>query len=146
MCVDFRNLNAATVPMKFPLQNYHSILDRLGGNTIFATIDFRSGFLQIPLDEASISLTAFSTHDGLYEHTWMPFGLMNAPAFFQRTVQLALGDLVAVICEVFIDDIIVYASTAEHFLNNLQQVLENLWVVLVINYLACMRLLRNKLF
>ena len=41
---------------------------------------------QIPLPEEHRWLTAFVTHDGLYEWLQMPFGLKNAGATFVRAV------------------------------------------------------------
>jgi len=45
---------------------------------------------QIPLAEEHRWLTAFVTHDGLYEWLRMPFGLQNAGATFVRAVRSML--------------------------------------------------------
>ena len=125
-CVDYRLLNENTVPLKFPLQNYRSILDRLVGNSLYATLDLRQGFHQVPMHESSIPLTAFATPDGLYEYRRMPMGLMNAPAYFQQVMTDVLSDYLGVGVEVFIDDIIVYAPNAEAFVKMLRQVFQRL--------------------
>jgi hypothetical protein len=54
-------------------------------------------------------------------------GLKGAPAFFQHAMQhKVLADLLYTVCEVYLDDIIVYAETEEEFLANLQKVLQRL--------------------
>ena len=126
MCVDYRELNKVTVDMKFPLRNIQSILERLAGQAIYATLDLRQGFHQIPLSEESIPLTAFATEDGLFEYTKMPFGLKNAPSVFQKIISDVLEGLIGKACEVFIDDIVVYGKSEQEFLDNLNQVLQRL--------------------
>ena len=123
-CVDYRDLNKATVDLKYPLQNYRDILGRLSGNSVFATLDLRQGFLQIGVSPKSVPYTAFATPDGLYEYVRMPFGLKNAPSYFQKIISDVLHELIGVCCEVFIDDIIVYGATQSKFLANLARVFQ----------------------
>lgn len=123
-CIDYRELNSATVDLKFPLQNYRAILDRMKGQRVFGIIDLRQGFHQIPLDPESRRLTAFATPDGLHEYLRMPMGVKNAPSYFQKVMMDILQDLVGVSCEVFIDDIIVYGRDQREFLDRLRTVLE----------------------
>src|SRR3546814_4133109 len=101
-------------------------LERIAGNRVFATLDLKAGFHQMPLAESSHPVTAFSTPSGLFEFCRGPFGLKNAPPFFQRTMGAVLRGLVGVCCEVFVDDIVVYAADVEEFLINLRAVLGRL--------------------
>lgn len=70
--------------------------------------------------------TAFTTHKGLYQFKVLPFGLCNAPATFQRLVNLVLGIFQWQKCLCYLDDIIVFGDTFELALENLQSVFNSL--------------------
>ncbi|GKT31630.1 hypothetical protein ADUPG1_002081, partial [Aduncisulcus paluster] len=104
MCIDFRKLNEVTVPYQHPLPRMDDTLDFLAGSRIFCTLDLSQGFHQVPLEPSSQPLTAFCTDRGIYEYTKMPFGLINAPAHFQWTMNRILAGLIGTRCVVYIDD------------------------------------------
>ncbi len=110
-CVDFRKVNEITIPDSYPMQNIEDILSRLGKANWFTTIDLEKGFFQIPLAPDDREKTAFSTHQGLFQFTVMPFGLRNAPATFQRFMDGVLGDAARKWAEPFFADIIIYSET-----------------------------------
>jgi len=58
-CVDYIALNAKTPLDGFPIPQVQDILTSLYWATIFSTLDLRSGYWQVGMDEASISKTAF---------------------------------------------------------------------------------------
>ena len=120
LCVDYRILNDATSPLKFPLPNLLGILERLSKKWWFATMDLKSGYHQVPIAMDSQKYTSLVTEFGQYEFTRVPF------AFFQWTMTRVLHGLVHEICEVYIDDIIVFGTDAESFLRNLWIILEHL--------------------
>ena len=125
-CVDYRQLNKATVDMKFPLQNTRSILERMSGHQVFGTLDLRAGFHQMPLAPESQAYTAFATPRGLFEFRRVQFGLKNGPAHFQFIMSRVLNGLLGRICEVYIDDLIVYAHDMTEFESRLREVLQRL--------------------
>ncbi len=118
-CVDYRKLNAVTKKDKYPLPR---IDDCLGGNKYFSTFDLASGYWQIPVNEADQEKTAFISHTGLYEFNVMPFGLVNAPATFQRFMDRCLAGLKWRSLLVYLDDIIVFSKDVQTHLQDLQEV------------------------
>ncbi len=80
--IDYRELNKETIPDRLPLPVISDVLQSLGSSNkffFFSTIDIKSAFWQIELDEASHPLTAFSTPTGHYQFCRMPFKLSNSP-------------------------------------------------------------------
>lgn len=117
MCVDFRPLNKITIRDNYPLPLIDDCLERMEGKCYFSLLDLKSGFHQVKMAPDSVSLTAFVTPSGQYEYLRMPFGLRNAPAVFQRFINLVLRPFIdegSVI--VYIDDIAIATRTIpEHF-------------------------------
>ena len=106
----------------------YELLQRIGRKKpkFFAVIDFTSGYHQAPIAEDTIPYTAFITHRGVYEWVRLPMGLKGAPSYFQREVASILGGLIGIVCELYLDDLIIYASTEEEFIQNLRSILERL--------------------
>jgi len=111
MVIDYRALNEKTIGDAYPLPNITEILDQLGSAKYFSVFDLASGFHQIPMHEAHAKKTAFSTPHGHYEFNRMPFGLKNAPATFQRLMDQVLSGLQGIELFVYLDDIVLYASS-----------------------------------
>lgn len=121
-CIDFRKLNDITRKDNHPLPRIDTLLEKFRESKWFSTLDMASGYWQIEMEEKDIEKTAFITHEGLYEFVVMPFGLCNAPATFQRTMQIVLGDLFYTVAPVYIDDIIVHSVTFKEHLEILEEV------------------------
>ena len=123
-CIDYRVLNSVTKPDVFPLPRINDLLDQLGKSKYYTTLDLASGYWQIKVNTNSQEKTAFATHQGLFEFRVMPFGVMNAPAVFQRLMQRVLSGLQFV--SVYLDDVIVYSETLEEHVSHLRTVFERL--------------------
>lgn len=123
LCVDYRALNRRTKKDHYPLPLIEDQLDRLSGNTLFVSLDLASGYYQIPIEEKSQDKTAFVTPDGQFEFTRMPFGLVNAPSVFQRTINKILSDAKSKYALVYMDDVLVPARSFEEGMSRLEEVL-----------------------
>ena len=126
LCIDYRKLNNVTKKDCYPLPRISDMLETLSGSQWFSSLDLASGFWQVELDprdrEKSTSITKFRT----YEFTVMPFGLCNAPATFQRLMDIVFRDILWQFVVVYIDDINIGSKTFEEHLLHLSQVFERL--------------------
>ncbi|UYV82343.1 hypothetical protein LAZ67_21001753, partial [Cordylochernes scorpioides] len=137
-CVDYRRLNKMTKKDVYPLPRIDDALDTLSGSRYFSTMDMRSGYWQIEVDDKDREKTAFITPDGLYEFNVMPFGLCNAPATFERMIDNVLRGLKWDMCLCYLDDIVVYGSTFKEHLTRLHKVLRCIQQAgLCLNYKKC---------
>ena len=126
-CVDFCQLNAATVKDAHPLPRINDLLDALHGAKWFSILDLKSGYWQVPITEQDKAKTAFRTSSGqLFEFNQVPFGLCNAPATFSHLMDRVLAGLHWETCLFYLDDIIVFSSTWEEHLARLREVFERL--------------------
>ena len=129
LVIDFKNLNLVSEKESgWGIPNIKDILVRLGEQKsgYFCKLDLTAGFHQTPISEDSRIYTAFKTSwGGLYEWCRLPMGLKGSPAYFQQIMSTEiLNGLVMNICEVYLDDVIIYAPTEELLLERLKLVLE----------------------
>ncbi|CAF4428623.1 unnamed protein product [Rotaria magnacalcarata] len=125
LAIDYCLLNNLTVKDSFPLPNLNDAVYNLHGSVFFSTLDLTRGYYNVPMDEDSIPLTAFSTSRSHWEFIRMPFGLCNAGATFQRLMNLVLRGFTFSWsqCICYIDDALILGSTFEEHYNNLHDVL-----------------------
>ena len=126
-CIDLRKLNAQTINDAYSLPPIDETLDCLGGTTIFTSLDLKSGYWQVKMEEESKPLAAFTVGPlGFYECERMPFCMTNAPATFQRLMENCLGELHLSWCIIYLDDIIVFSDSPNEHLCRLRGVLAKL--------------------
>ena len=126
-CVDYRKLNEATIKDCYPLPVAESCFDALSGSQWFSTLDLSSGYWQVAMAKEDKEKTAFSTGGGgLYHFTVMSFGLVNAPATFERLMERVLAGLPWEVCLAYLDDVIVHADSFETEMRRLREVLRRM--------------------
>ena len=124
-CIDFRKLNAQTVKDVYNLPQIDEMLDCLNGAVWFTSLDLKSEYWQVEIEEDCKALTTFTIRPlGFYECDRMPFGLTNAPSAFQQLMQGCLGNLHLQNCIIYLDDIIIFSKTPEEHLGRLRAVFE----------------------
>ncbi|GET02908.1 pol polyprotein [Rhizophagus clarus] len=89
-------------------------------------LDLASGYWQIKVKAEDQEKTAFITKFGTYEFKVMPFGLCNAPATFQRTMDKVLGNLKEKFVMVYLDNIIIYSKTFQEHLQHIEEVFDKI--------------------
>ncbi len=124
VCCDFRDLNRKTIPDKHPLPRIDDVLENLGGSMWFTVIDQSRAYYQGFIHPESRWKTAFVTPWGLYEWIRIPFGLMNAPAMFQRHMEETLREYRDKFALPYLDDAIIYSVSINDHIEHIAVVLD----------------------
>lgn len=109
---------------KYPMPRIEEVFAKLGGGKQFTKIDLSNAYNQFELDNESQLLTTISTHRGLLKYSRLVYGLANAPAIFQRTMETLLLGIEGVSC--WLDDVCITAPTKELHMARLREVLDRL--------------------
>lgn len=126
---DYRALNSVTIPDRYPLPHVHDLATKLHGSRVFSKLDLLRAYHQIPMNESDVPKTAITTPFGLFEYLYMPMGLKNAGATFQRFINEVFSDMSCVF--IYLDDILVFSPDEKQHLKDL--------------YLVCARLSQHQL-
>ena len=124
LVIDYRALNKVTRKFIWPMLKVEDIFSQLNGTKYFSTLDLRAGYHHIGLTADSIPKTAFTSPFGKYEYVKAPFGLAQAPVYFQELMTGVLNNLPFAMA--YLDDIIIYSSTPEEHLQHIKTVFEEL--------------------
>jgi len=92
------------------------MLQRIGNlrPNFFGIADLTSGFSEMTITDESMQSTAFITFRGIYEWTRVPMGLLPSANYFQKMMaEYVLHGLIYIICEVYIDDLLIYGRNEE---------------------------------
>ena len=135
LCIDFRKVNELQKEVitagktkgqisLHPLPKIDEMYVKLKGAKVFSTIDLRSGYHHIALGKNSRAKTAFVTPFGKYKFLMVPFGLAQAPAYFQLLMNKVLDGLDFAMT--YLDDIIIFSSNELEHLEHLEEVFRRL--------------------
>ena len=126
MAAHLRQLNNQCKPVHFPLPRPEDIFDTIGQAkaNYMSILDCFSGYWQIPLDPETKHKAGIITHHGIWEWNKLPFGLVSAPAAFQKAMATVLRDLNWKQVLIYVDDIFVMSETFDQHLTHLQQVFD----------------------
>ena len=97
-----------------PLPRMDDCIDSLGDAQVFTTLDCNFGYWQIPVAQDDRDKTTFTSHLGTYRFKRLPFGLKNAPATFQRAIDIILSSVRWQTCLIYLDVIVFSRDEAEH--------------------------------
>ena len=132
LCVDYRKVNALQQEVKrmdrgtgylslYPLPKIDKMFAKLKGARCFSTIDLRSGYYHIRLMRESRVKSAFVVPMGKWEFKRTPFGLSQAPTYFQLLI-----DKVLMGCGKFamgyLDDIIIFSKNEIEHLQHIEEI------------------------
>ena len=135
LCIDFRKVNELQQEVItagktkgqisiHPLPKIDEMYAKLKGAKVFSTIDLRSGYHHIALGKSSRAKTAFVMPFGKYEFLMVPFGLAQAPAYFQLLMNKVLKGLKFAMT--YLDNIIIFSQDESQHLEHLEIVFSRL--------------------
>ena len=136
LCVDYRVINsllpevqkayskAKGVLTLVPLPQIDHIYARLSGSQIFSTFDLRSGYHHMELSPEARAKSAFVTPLDKFEFTRCPFGLSQAPAYFQRLMNQVIKGLPFAF--VYLDDVLIHSPDIETHLKHIRILFQRL--------------------
>ncbi|XP_056128977.1 uncharacterized protein K02A2.6-like, partial [Lampris incognitus] len=125
ICGDYKvTINPWLNVEQYPLPKTQDLFAKLAGGQQFTKLDFSQAYQQVLLEDNSRHYLTISTHRGLYHSNRLPYGVVSAPAIFQKIMDQVLQGMEGVIC--YLDDILITGKDTERHLTNLEEVLSRL--------------------
>lgn len=122
--VDYRPVNRLTVPIAGAPPNLASVTHQVQGAYGFGKFDLFKGFWQLPRAPASQELFSFITEDGVFTPTRVPQGASDSAVHFQLQMHKCFESMLYRNLIVWIDDLLLFAASAEEFLHQLRCLFE----------------------
>ena len=108
-----------------PLSKIDDMYATLHGAKIFTTLNLWSGYYHIALDKESKAKTAFITPFGKYKFNAVPFGLAQAPVYFEQLISMVLQDC-GFFVMAYLDDIIIFSKNEQEHLKHIEIIFKKL--------------------
>ena len=109
-----------------PLPKIDEIYACLKGSKVFSTLDIHSGYHHVEMTEEARPKTAFTlpANLGKWEFFSCPFGLAQAPAYFQRLINEVLVPFDFAFG--YLDDILIYSPDVATHLKHIEMIFQRL--------------------
>ncbi len=120
--MDPKDLNEHIKREHYQIPTREEIISEMSGASYFMMLDASQGFWQLKLEESSTRYCTFNTPFGRHCFPRLPFGIKSAPEIFHRAMEQIIEGLDGV--PVYIDDIIIWGSTAQEHNERLNRVME----------------------
>ncbi|MCO5574638.1 hypothetical protein L7F22_028427 [Adiantum nelumboides] len=104
----------------YPLPITEHVLERVAGKQAYSFLDGFAGYNQLAIAPEDHNKTAFATEWGIYAYRVMPFGLINAPATFQRLMTHAFKKYLRIFLEIYMDDLCIHSLLRIEHLDHLK--------------------------
>ena len=126
VCVDFRDLNVATLKDMYVMPMENMLVDSIANNELLSFMDGFSGYNQILIIVEDILKTSFRCPGSIGTFEWLvtPFGLKNAGATYQRAMNAIFHDMLGHHMELYIDGIQVKSRKANELVDHLRKSFE----------------------
>ena len=106
------------------LPQINHIYARLKGSKIFSTFDLRSGYHHMELSPEARAKSAFVMPMDKFEFTRCPFGLTQAPAYFQRLINKVIKGLPFAFG--YLHDVLIHSPDIESHLQHMRILFQRL--------------------
>ena len=114
ICVDYRQVNEATIKDNYPVPYIEHLLERVAGAEAYSFIDGFSGYNQISVVPEDQHKTAFATEFGTFAYKQMPFGLTSALSTYQRAADHIFATRLRQGVESYVDDLCCHSKWHAH--------------------------------
>ena len=127
LVIDYsQTINRFTKLDAYPVPRIDEMVEDISKYKYFSTLDLSSAYHQIPIAEDEREYTAFEADGKLYCFLYIPFGVTNGVAGFQRTVDAIVAKENLSDVYVYVDNITIGGMTKEQHDKNLTEFLRSL--------------------
>lgn len=124
-CISYQFINAQTRTLRYNLDLPETLFQKVEGRPFISSMDMRSGFHQLPLDDFAKKTTAFWWGKSLWQFTRLPFGAKNSVYSYQMVMDKVLSEAGLSACAwAYVDDVLIASPTFEQHLRDIDAVLK----------------------